>query len=245
MAMWYQPQVDARAGRVIGFEALMRWNRAGRVQPAGDFIPIAEETGLIVPLGEWAVGESCRALAALHAGGLPDCTLAVNLSCSQLRTGRLPGVLQAALAANGLRGGALEVELTESGMMSDPEVAVAELAAVRALGAGLAVDDFGTGYSSLAYLTRLPLTTLKIDRSFVADIATSEPSRAVARTIVSLAGNLRLRAVAEGVETEAQRDVLLALGCTLQQGWLHGRAMPLSEALDIAGAHAGIAEVSS
>jgi len=234
MSMHFQPQFSASTRRLIGFEALMRWARQGTMQPAACFIPLAEETGLIVPLGEWAIGESCAALAALRALGHDDCVMSVNLSCQQLRTGRLPAVVAAALAAHGVPASQLEVELTESGMMLDPEVAVAELKAVRALGAGLAVDDFGTGYSSLAYLTRLPLTTLKIDRSFVQDIDVSERSLAVARAIVALGENLHLRVVAEGVETEPQRRALMALGCDLQQGYLYGRAVPLSEALRMA-----------
>jgi diguanylate cyclase (GGDEF)-like protein len=234
MSMHYQPQVDATDGRIVGFEALMHWTRGGRLHQAGKFIPLAEETGLIVPLGEWAIDRSCEALAALHARGLHDCVLSVNLSCQQLRTGRLPGVIAAALAAHRLPADRLEVELTESGLMADPEVAVARLKAVRALGAGLAVDDFGTGYSSLAYLTRLPLTTLKIDRSFVQDVHASERSSAVAHAIVALGANLQLRVVAEGVETVAQRDALISLGCNLQQGFLYGRAVPLDEALSLA-----------
>jgi len=163
--------------------------------------------------------------------------MSVNLSAQQLRTGRLPGVLSDALRASGVPAEQFEVELTESGMMRDAEVAVAELTELRAIGAGLAVDDFGTGYSSLAYLTRLPLTTLKIDRSFVQDVDTSDRSRAVALAIVALGANLHLRVVAEGVETDAQRRTLIELGCTLQQGWLYGRAAPLDEALAFADAH--------
>ena len=243
LSMHFQPQVDATDGRVVGFEALMRWVRGGKTQPAGTFIPLAEETGLIVPFGEWAVVESCEALAALRRRGHRDCLMSVNLSAQQLRTGRLPGVLRAALEASGVPADRLEVELTESGMMRDAEVAVAELTALRALGAGLAVDDFGTGYSSLAYLTRLPLTTLKIDRSFVQDVDVSERSRAVARTIVELGASLHLRVVAEGVETDAQRRVLIELGCPMQQGWLFGRAMPVDEALAFADAHGVAATV--
>lgn len=234
LSMHFQPQFAAGERRLVGFEALMRWERQGTMESAGRFIPLAEETGLIVPLGEWAIGEACAALAALRSKGADDCVMSVNLSCQQLRTGRLPAVLAAALAAHDVPAACLEVELTESGMMRDPEVAVAELGAIRALGAGLAVDDFGTGYSSLAYLTRLPLTTLKIDRSFVQDVHTSERSRAVARTIVALGANLQLRVVAEGVEDEAQRAALIDLGCDLQQGYLYSRAVPLDQALRIA-----------
>ncbi|MFN7643141.1 MAG: EAL domain-containing protein [Burkholderiales bacterium] len=142
---------DALAIGRRAVEALMRWVRGGKTQPAGTFIPLAEETGLIVLFGEWAVVESREALAALRRRGHRDCLMSVNLSAQQLRTGRLPGVLRAALEASGVPADRLEVELTESGMMRDAEVAVAELTALRALGAGLAVDDFGTGYSSLAF----------------------------------------------------------------------------------------------
>lgn len=238
MSLHFQPQVDATDGRVTGFEALMRWTHGGRLQAAAQFVPLAEDTGLIVPLGEWAIGAACDALVALRARGHAHCTMAVNLAPRQLRTGRVPAVVARALAARGLDASSLEVELTESGAMGDPEAALADLAALRAIGVGLAVDDFGTGHSSLAYLTRLPLTTLKIDRAFVRDLTGSERSRAVARTIVTLGAALQLRVVAEGVETPAQREVLLALGCTQHQGWLYGRAVPLEEALALLDARA-------
>ncbi|MFM1990308.1 MAG: hypothetical protein RJA99_3265 [Pseudomonadota bacterium] len=231
MSLHFQPQVDATDGSVTGFEALMRWTHGGRLQPAAHFVPVAEETGLIVPLGDWAIGAACDALVTLRDRGHAGCSMAVNLAPRQLRTGRVPEVIERALAARGLDPASLEVELTESGAMGDPEAALADLEALRAIGVGLAVDDFGTGHSSLAYLTRLPLTTLKIDRAFVRDLTGSERSRAVARTIVTLGRTLQLRVVAEGVETPAQRDVLLALGCTQHQGWLYGRAVPLGEAI--------------
>lgn len=158
----------------------------------------------------------------------------MNLSCQQLRTGRLPGVIAAALAAHRLPAERLEVELTESGMMADPEVAVAQLKAVRALGAGLAVDDFGTGDSSLAYLTRLPLTTLKIDRSFVQDVHASERSRAVARTIVALGANLQLRVVAEGVETPRSATRCARSAATCSRATCARTGVLLAEALALA-----------
>ncbi|MEI7447390.1 MAG: GGDEF domain-containing response regulator [Burkholderiales bacterium] len=236
MTLHYQPQVDALDGRVVGFEALMRWTHGGRLQPAARFIPLAEETGLIVPLGDWAVGRACDALAELRARGHTDCTVAVNIAPRQLRSGLVAARVASELAARELDPACLEIELTESGAMGDPETALGELSALRALGVGLAVDDFGTGHSSLAYLTRLPLTTLKIDRAFVQDMTVSERSRAVARTIVALGASLHLRVVAEGVETAEQRDALIALGCTRHQGWLHGRAVPLEEAMAMLGA---------
>jgi len=237
--VFYQPQVDARTRELVGFEALMRWQRAGTMQPAARFIEIAEDTGLIVPMGEWAIGEACAALAAMRAVGLSRCLMSINLSCQQLRNARLPGVVTDAAGRHGLTCADIEVELTESGIMRDADNALQALAQLRSHGAGVAVDDFGTGYSSLSYLTRLPLTTLKIDRSFVRDVHRSRQSCAVARAIVSMGGHLGLRVIAEGVETEAQRAALIELGCPLQQGYLHGHAVALDEALRWAEPSAG------
>lgn len=231
MTMYLQPKFSGRNRRLIGFEALMRWTHQGALRSPGRFIPLAEETGLIGPLGEWAIDQACAAIAAIARTGLNDCPVSVNLSPRQLHDGRLPGVISAALARHRVRPDAFEVELTESGLMQDPEQALAELSAIRSLGVGLAIDDFGTGFSSLAYLTRLPLTALKIDRSFVQEAHCSERSRAVVAAIVGLATNLRLTVVAEGVETESQSQALLALGCDAQQGYLFGKAVPLEQAL--------------
>lgn len=231
LAMYLQPKVDGRTGQTLGYEALMRWIRHGVHQSPARFIPLAEETGLIIPLGEWAIEEACAALARLTLAGQPDCSVAVNLSARQLRGSRLAQVVGEALARHKVDPGRLEVELTESGLMQDPEQALRDLQAIRGMGVGLAVDDFGTGYSSLAYLTRLPLTTLKIDRSFIRDVHTSERSHAVAGAVVGLAANLNLQVVAEGVEFEAQRQALLQLGCRIHQGFLYGKAIPLEETL--------------
>ncbi len=237
--VFYQPQVDARTRELVGFEALMRWQRAGTMQPAARFIEIAEDTGLIVPMGEWAIGEACAALAAMRAVGLSRCLMSINLSCQQLRNARLPGVVTDAAGRHGLTCADIEVELTESGIMRDADNALQALAQLRSHGAGVAVDDFGTGYSSLSYLTRLPLTTLKIDRSFVRDVHRSRQSREVARAIASMGGHLGLRVIAEGVETDAQCAALIELGCPLQQGYLHGHAVALDEALRWAEPSAG------
>jgi len=226
-----QPKVDGRTGRTLGFEALMRWTRHGVQQSPARFIPLAEETGLILPLGEWAIDQACEALARLTEAGLTQSTVAVNLSARQLRGSRLAQVVGQALARHAVAPHRLEVELTESGLMQDPEQAVRDLHAIRALGVGLAVDDFGTGYSSLAYLTRLPLTTLKIDRSFIRDVHTSDRSRAVAAAVVGLGANLNLQVIAEGVEFQAQREELLRLGCQIHQGFLYGKAVPMEEAV--------------
>jgi hypothetical protein len=209
----------------------MRWLRHGVQQSPARFIPLAEETGLIVPLGEWAIEQACVALAGLSRIGATHTTVAVNLSARQLRGARLAQRVADALARHSVEAHRLEVELTESGLMQDPEQAVLDLEQIRALGVGLAVDDFGTGYSSLAYLTRLPLTTLKIDRSFIRDVHASERSRAVAGAVVGLGARLHLQVVAEGVELPAQRDELLRLGCNIHQGYLYGKAVPLEEAL--------------
>jgi diguanylate cyclase (GGDEF)-like protein len=234
LSMQMQPKFAASTRTLIGFEALMRWSHRGQMQSPARFIPIAERNGLIVPMGEWAIDQACAMIGALARAGRSDCRVSVNLSAQQLSDGRLPELIEAALARHGVPAERLEVELTESGLMHDPELALAVLRAIRALGVGLAIDDFGTGYSSLAYLTRLPLTTLKIDRSFVQDAHLSERSRAVASAIVGLAVNLRLEVIAEGVETEAQRDALIALGCDHQQGYLFGRAMPMDDAIQFA-----------
>lgn len=231
LAMHLQPKVDGHTGSILGFEALMRWTRHGVQQSPARFIPLAEETGLILPLGEWAIDQACAALARLAEAGLTQSTVAVNLSARQLRGSRLAQVVGQALARHAVAPHRLEVELTESGLMQDPEQAVRDLHAIRALGVGLAVDDFGTGYSSLAYLTRLPLTTLKIDRSFIRDVHTSDRSRAVAAAVVGLGANLNLQVIAEGVEFPAQREALLRLGCQIHQGFLYGKAVPMEEAV--------------
>ena len=231
LALYLQPKVDGQTGAIVGFEALMRWLRHGVQQSPSRFIPLAEETGLIVPLGEWAIEQACAALAGLDRIGASHATVAVNLSARQLRGARLAKIVAEALARHSVAAHRLEVELTESGLMQDPEQAVRDLQQMRALGVGLAVDDFGTGYSSLAYLTRLPLTTLKIDRSFIRDVHSSDRSRAVAGAVVGLGTRLNLQIVAEGVELPAQRDELLRLGCNIHQGYLYGKAIPLDEAL--------------
>lgn len=231
LAMYLQPKVDGRSGHVMGFEALMRWVRHGVHLSPARFIPLAEETGLIVPLGEWAIDQACAALARLSAMGGSDRTIAVNLSARQLRGPRLTQIVADALARHGVAAHRLEVELTESGLMADPEQAVRDLQSIRELGVGLAVDDFGTGYSSLAYLTHLPLTTLKIDRSFIRDVHSSDRSRAVAAAVVGLGASLQLEVIAEGVELQAQRSELIRLGCSVHQGYLYGKAVPLEVAL--------------
>ncbi|MBI2307435.1 MAG: EAL domain-containing protein [Rhodocyclales bacterium] len=223
----YQPQVYAADGRVCGVEALIRWRHPERgLIPPLTFIPIAEETGAIELIGAWVLEEACRQKAAWRAEGLPGLRVAVNLSAQQLRSPTLVPLVRSAMEAHGIGPGELELEITESVAMEDPERAIGRLKALRDLGVELAIDDFGTGYSSLAYLKMLPIDTLKLDRAFVHDIETDENDAAISAATLALARNLGLRVVAEGVETEAQRIFLSSHGCDLLQGYLFGRPEP-------------------
>lgn len=221
----YQPQVDSATGRLLGAEALARWStpELGTVSP-GRFIPIAEETGIIVELGEWVLREACRQVVAWDHQGLRLPKVSVNLSVRQLERTDIPARVAAILAETGLAPERLEVEITESVLMAVDDT-LAMLERLRAIGVQLSVDDFGTGYSSLAYLKLLPIGTLKIDRAFVAGIGRSAGDEAIVRTVASLSGSLGLRLIAEGVETAGQAEFLARAGCDALQGFLHGRPM--------------------
>ena len=223
----YQPQVDAMAGKVIAVEALVRWRHPelGLVSPA-DFIPVAEETGLIVPLGEWVLSEACRQNMAWQRAGIPPMRVAVNVSGLQFERQALIPAVSKALRESGLEAEWLELEVTESTIMRDVPATLAVMDQLKAMGLTLAVDDFGTGYSSLSYLRRFPLDTLKIDRAFVRDVADSPDGAAIASAIIAMADSLNLSVVAEGVEVEEQAAFLLVKGCTVMQGYLYSR--PLS-----------------
>jgi EAL domain-containing protein (putative c-di-GMP-specific phosphodiesterase class I) len=227
----YQPQIRALGHELYGFEALVRWRHPqhGLVSPM-KFIPIAEETGLIEPLGDWILEEACRQLAIWRREGFRTVRMAVNISPHQLRSATFVGRVQSCMRANGLRSGDLELEVTESAAMHDPDRAIGQLDALRDLGVDLAIDDFGTGYSSLAYLKLLPIQTLKLDRSFVRDIETDENDAAISAATLALAHTLGLRVVAEGVETEAQRAFLTSHQCDLLQGYLFSQPMAAMEA---------------
>jgi predicted signal transduction protein with EAL and GGDEF domain len=228
-ALAYQPQLDFRTGRITGVEALARWSHPERGPvPPGDFVPAAEASGLIVPLGAWALREACRQAAAWRREGL-DLTVAVNVSPVQLRHPDLPGMVEEALVASGLAPERLELEVTE-GLLVGTEAGVAErVAGLAARGVGLAIDDFGTGYSSLAYLKRLPARRIKVDRSFVRGIGAEPEGEAVVRAIVGLGHTLGKEVVAEGVETEAQLAFLRELGCDAAQGFLLAKPRPAGE----------------
>lgn len=218
----YQPQVRAHDGVMVGCEALIRWRHPtrGLVEP-DHFIPLAEELRLIVPIGTWVLGEAVRAARRWQAAGR-ELPVSINLSSLQLRDARFADTVQAALAEAGLPGRLLEVEITERMLMDDTDAVRATLAKVHALGVRVAIDDFGTGYSSLGALNQLPIDRIKIDRSFVRGLPQHAGNAAIARAIVTLAASLGREVIAEGVETEAQRECLVALGCPQLQGLLFG-----------------------
>jgi EAL domain-containing protein (putative c-di-GMP-specific phosphodiesterase class I) len=226
----YQPKVKLATGAVSGFEALLRWRHPerGLVAPF-EFIGILEETGLILPVGEWVIAEVCRQLGAWSAlyGSVPP--VAINLSARQLGQAGFAGTVRAIVDAAGVDPGLLEFELTESMLMLDPEAAVRILTDLKRQGMRLSVDDFGTGYSSLAYLKRFPLDALKIDRTFVRDLPGDSDDAAITKAVISLAHSLNLKVVAEGVETAAHLDALRAYGCDEIQGYYIGRPVPAAQ----------------
>jgi EAL domain-containing protein (putative c-di-GMP-specific phosphodiesterase class I) len=224
----FQPQVQG-AGRVTGVEALVRWRhpRRGMVSPA-EFIPLAEETGLILTLGQWVLETACAQLTAWgKRADRAHLTMAVNVSARQFRHPDFMDQVLAILERTGADPHKLKLELTESVLVDNVDETIARMSALKAKGVGFSLDDFGTGYSSLSYLKRLPLDALKIDRSFVSDVLSDPNDGAIARTIIALAQSLGLAVVAEGVETEAQRDFLARHGCDAYQGYLFSRPLPI------------------
>jgi len=228
--LYYQPKLELNTGRVSGVEALLRWNRPsfGLVYPA-EFVSIMEETGLVVRVGEWIVDEACRQIAAWSAQGVRDLRVAVNVSSRQFVEGDLESVIRAALARHEVEPGLLELELTESALMSNAEHTIAVLGRLKELGIRIAIDDFGTGYSSLAYLKRFPIDKLKIDIAFVRDIVTNPDDAAIALAIISMAHSLHMQVIAEGVESRAQMAYLRRHRCDEIQGFHFSRALPGEE----------------
>jgi diguanylate cyclase (GGDEF)-like protein/PAS domain S-box-containing protein len=226
----FQPQIDIGTDRVIGMEALLRWHDAelGEVAPAR-FIPVAEDCGLIVPIGAWALVEACLQMQAWRTDGLPDITLSVNLSALQFHRTNLIASVAGALKRSGLPPHLLELELTESILLQDAENNLDTVRRLKALGVRLSIDDFGTGYSSLSYLKRFAVDRLKIDQSFVRDITTDPDDAAIVRAIIQLARSLRLNIIAEGVETLEQLAFLREEGCEGVQGFLFSRPLPAAE----------------
>ena len=230
LVVHYQPQVDIESGKIVAAEALLRWNhpRQGLISPL-DFIPLAEETGLIVPIGEWVLRRVCAQQRSWIEAGLTSIVIAVNLSPRQFHQPDIVEMVAAALRDHDLPPHLLELEITESSLMRNPEDAARLLGELSQMGFSLSVDDFGTGYSSLGYLKRFPLNALKIDRSFVNDIETNQDSGSIAAAVIALAHSLGLKVVAEGVELETQMAYLRSLNCDIAQGYLHGRPMPADE----------------
>ncbi|HEY5762695.1 MAG TPA: EAL domain-containing protein [Rhodocyclaceae bacterium] len=227
LRLHYQPQVDVRSGQVTGMEALIRWQHRERgLVPPDRFIPIAEETGLIVSIGEWVLQEACRQGKRWHDAGHKHLRVGVNLSARQFQQAGLREQIADALADSGMAPQALEVELTESMLMADPQAATDLLQDLATLGIRMAIDDFGTGYSSLAYLKRFPVARLKIDRSFVRDISTDPNDAAIVRAVVAMADSLRMAVIAEGVETAEQLKFLERHGCFEVQGYFFSRPEP-------------------
>jgi EAL domain-containing protein (putative c-di-GMP-specific phosphodiesterase class I) len=227
----YQPLLDLASGEVAGCEALLRWRHPerGMVSPA-EFIPVAEDTGLINELGDWVMQTACT-----EAAGWPSrVRLAVNVSPIQLKSPTLALRITGALAASGLSPDRLEIEITEAVLIHDDESALAILHQLRAIGVRIALDDFGTGFSSLSYLKRFPFDKIKIDRSFVSDIEL-DGSAAIVQAVVNIAAARHMTTTAEGVETEQQREILRRLGCTQMQGYLFSAAKPAAEARRLLG----------
>jgi EAL domain-containing protein (putative c-di-GMP-specific phosphodiesterase class I) len=226
----YQPKIRSSTGEVIGLETLIRWRhpQLGTVPP-GSFIPLAEETGLIVPIGEWVLREAARQNRMWQSEGLPPVHVSVNIASLHFRQGELTKSVATALQESGLDPAFLELEVTESMLMHSVEGTLKTLSTLKEMGVRVAIDDFGTGYSSLSYLKRFPLDTLKIDRSFIKDLPSDAEDAAISKAIIGMAHSLKLSVVAEGVETTEQLAFLQQHGCDLIQGFLFSRPVPAAE----------------
>lgn len=226
----YQPRVDIRSGRVVALEALIRWMKpGGPVVPPMDFIPIAEESGLILPIGKWVLRKACEQIKTWHDGGLHDLCISVNISGRQFQEENLVETFSRILAATQLDPKLIELEITESVMMKGGEDALSRLRDLKAMGLNLAMDDFGTGYSSFSYLRQFPLNIIKIDKSFIRDITSNRDTRAIVEAIIAMAHRLKLTSVAEGVEQEDQLEFLRIQGCDEVQGYLISPPLPADE----------------
>ena len=230
----YQPKLDLKRGEVCGVEALLRWQRPGHaLVPPADFIPLLEETGLIVEVGQWVIDEACRQIGAWQREGADPVPISVNISARQFRARELPALIRGSMRRHRVRAQLLECEITESSVMADAEQTIGILEELKAAGVTVSVDDFGTGYSSLSYLRRFPIDELKIDRSFVRDVASDPNDAAIARAIISMGHRLGLRVVAEGVENTEQLEFLRANDCDEVQGYLIARPAGAGEILPL------------
>jgi diguanylate cyclase (GGDEF)-like protein len=230
LSLWYQPKLEIATGRLTGVEALVRWHHPqhGLIMP-DRFIPVAEETGLIIPLDRWVLQEACRQLRMWTDDGMNDFVLSVNVSSRQFHQGELTREVQEALLASDVDPNRLEIEVTEGTLIDDIEPARVTLDRLRDLGVRISIDDFGTGYSSLSYLKRLPIDVLKIDRSFIHALPGDQDDAAISEAIVSLGHTLKMEVVAEGVETQDQFDFLGELGCDTAQGYLIAAPLPVAQ----------------
>ena len=227
LLLHYQPKIELATGRLVGAEALLRWKHPDLgLVPPDKFIPLAEQSGLIVEIGEWVVDRACAQMARWRAAGQGDMKIAVNVSRQEVVAGKLVPMISAAIKRHGIRPGQLVVELTEGMLMDRVDDTRQQLDELRAMGVELSIDDFGTGYSSMSYLKRFPLDELKIDKSFISGTPTDSTDVAIVKAIIALAHSLELRVVAEGVETEGQRAELKTLGCDIFQGYLCSRPLP-------------------
>jgi diguanylate cyclase (GGDEF)-like protein len=230
LLLYYQPQIDLRSGEIVGLEALVRWRHPQRgLVPPGEFIPLAEESGLVVELGAWVLCRACRQIQTWLKVGLAPCQTAVNVSAVQLSRGNLVDHVRATLRETGIPPERLELEITESFVMADRDQSFKSLAGLRELGVQMSIDDFGTGYSSLAYLQQIAVQKLKIDLSFVRDVTTNSGNASIVRAIIALGHSLGLDVLAEGVESPEQAEYLRALGCDKIQGYLISRPLPVDE----------------
>ncbi len=228
--LYYQPKVDIKSWTIVGAEALLRWQHPDRgwISPA-DFIPVAEETGLILPLGQWVLETACRQIKAWKNQRIPRITVSVNISSEQMYADDLAANVMRAVTTTGIEPGRLELEITESLLMRDTDNTIRALKALKSFGVSISIDDFGTGYSSLSYLTRFPIDVLKIDQSFVRDLNIDNDDAAICSAILAMARNLGLKVVAEGVETDDQLSFLRRHGCDQIQGYLFSKPLPAPE----------------
>jgi EAL domain-containing protein (putative c-di-GMP-specific phosphodiesterase class I) len=230
LTLHYQPKIDLDTGAITGAEALIRWTHPTRGPISPDqFIPIAEDCGLILPIGGWVLREACAQARAWEDAGLPVITMAVNISALQFRKSNFLEDVYAALIETGLDPKYLELELTESALMTRTESTASILSTLRGVGVRVAADDFGTGYSSLSYIRKFPLDALKIDQSFIRQITTIPDETTIVRAIISMGRSLDLRVIAEGVETQDQLDFLRAHGCDEAQGYFFSRPVPAEQ----------------
>jgi len=230
LQLYYQPQVSVVSGQLVGMEALIRWQHPekGFISPAV-FIPVAEETGMIMEIGEWVIQQACRQAAEWRDKGFKPIRISVNLSARQLKDERLPDIIASNIFDTGMEARYLGVELTESAIILEPEMALARLQNIKSLGVKLSLDDFGTGYSSLSYLKRFPIDTLKIDQAFIHDVKVDHEDAALVKAIIAMAHGLGMDVVAEGVESQEQLKFLGAHACDTIQGFLFSRPLPAAE----------------